>query len=62
MVGHGGTWLEVVEEELTTRGTAAATADGNREIKFHTEGHLLIRWGEGGTVSLCERHRDTEEL
>ena len=47
LVDHGGTRLEVVEEQFTTRGTAA-TADGNREIKFHTEGHLLIRGGRGG--------------
>ena len=57
LVDHGGTRLEVVEEQFTTRGTAA-TADGNREIKFHTEGHLLIRWGRGGT--LCERQRNYE--
>ena len=59
MVDQPGTRLEVVEEELTTTRGTAATADGNREIKFHTEGHLLLRWGgRGGT--LCER--ETEEL
>ena len=51
LVDHGGTRLEVVEEQFTTRGTAA-TADGNRQIKFHTEGHLLIRWGRG--EALCD--------
>ena len=58
LVDHGGTRLEVVEEQFTTRGTAA-TADGNREIKFHTEGHLLIRLGRGGGT-LCERQRNYE--
>ena len=65
LVGHGGTKLEVVEEPLTTKGPTSATTattDGNPEIKFHTEGHLLIRWGRGGgdTVLDCERQREYE--
>ena len=30
-----------------------STADGNPEITFHTEGHLLLRWGRD-SVTRCE--------
>ena len=40
-----GMWLEGSHHH-------PATTDGNWQIKFHTEGHLLIRWGRG--EALCD--------